>query len=84
LTFHEIPQKMPLIEEFIKLANVIQLDREITIKTIELRKLSKKMKLTDAIIAATALVHNLILVTNNYKDFHYIDDLKQIDPNTIS
>jgi predicted nucleic acid-binding protein len=83
LTFHEIPQKMPLIEEFIKLANVIQLDREITLKAIDIRKLSKKIKLADAIIAATAIVHDLILVTNNLKDFQHISELKLIDPHSI-
>ncbi len=34
----------------------------------------------DSLIGATALVHNLILVTNNTKDFEGIDNLRIINP----
>jgi predicted nucleic acid-binding protein len=84
LTYHEIPEKMALIEEFIKLADIIQLDRAITLKTIEIRKLSKRMKIADAIIAATALIHGLILITNNTKDFLHIENLVLIDPHSYN
>jgi toxin FitB len=42
------------------------------------------MKLGDAIIAATALVHGLALVTNNTKDFTHIEGLVIIDPHAIT
>jgi predicted nucleic acid-binding protein len=84
LTYHEIPEKMPLIEDFIGLAIILQLTKEVTLKTIEIRKQNRKMKLADAIIAATALVHSLILITNNTKDFIDIDGLVVIDPHTIT
>ena len=74
---------MDLIEEFIKLANVIALDAVLTKRTIELRRKHRKFKLGDAIIASTALVNNLILVTNNVKDFSNVKDLKVIDPHRI-
>jgi toxin FitB len=83
LTYHEVPDKMPLIEDFISLATILPLDKAVTKKAIELRKYNKKMKLADAIIAATALVHGLTLLTNNTKDFTHIEDLPIIDPHAI-
>jgi len=38
------------------------------------------MKLPDAIIAATALVYDLTLVTRNVADFKNIDRLKLVNP----
>jgi hypothetical protein len=38
------------------------------------------IKLSDAIIAATAIVNNLYLITNNVKDFDMIQNLKIINP----
>ena len=83
LTNHEIPNKMPLIENFIRLATILSLYKTVTNKTIELRRYNKKMKLGDAIIAATALVHGLILLTNNTKDFTHIQELLVIDPHAV-
>ncbi len=84
LTYHEIPDKMPLIEDFINLATVLQLNQAVKIKTIEIRKQQRKLKLADAIIAATALVNNLVLITNNTKDFDQIQDLVVIDPHSLA
>jgi predicted nucleic acid-binding protein len=83
LTHHESPDKLPLIEEFINLATILPLDKNVTKTAIQLRRNQRKLKLGDAIIAATALVYNLILITNNTKDFKSIQDLKIIDPHTI-
>jgi len=83
LTNHEIPGKMPLIENFISLAMVLPLDKDVTNKTIELRRSYTKLKLGDAIIAATAVVHDLILVTNNIKDFKNIAGIAVIDPHAL-
>ncbi len=38
--------------------------------------LSHRLKLADAVIAATCLVYDLPLLTYNVKDFGYIEDLK--------
>lgn len=83
LTYHESNDKMILIEQFVNLADVIPLNDEITTKTIELRRGYRKLKLGDAIIAATAVTHQLTLLTNNLRDFSNIKHLKIIDPHDI-
>jgi len=57
----------------------IFLTKEIEKQTISVRK-SNKIKLPDAIIAATAMVHNLTLVTHNTDDFKNIQKLKILNP----
>jgi len=57
---------------------VYHIDDEIIDKTIELRK-KHKIKLPDAIIAATAIVNNFILISHNAKDFQKIMELSFID-----
>jgi len=83
LTYNEAPDKMPLIEEFISLATVLPLDKVVTQKAIELRRSKRKLKLADAIIAATAIVSQLTLVTNNSRDFSNIAGLRIIDPHNV-
>ena len=56
-------------KEFISYANVFELDEEIAEQTIALRQ-RFKIKTPDAIIAATALINNLTVVTNNSDDFN--------------
>jgi len=65
--------------EFISFANVISLSNEIGDLTIDVRRESK-IKLPDAVIAATALNNNLILVTRNDKDFKDVKKLKVYNP----
>jgi predicted nucleic acid-binding protein len=66
-------------EEFFAIVPILPIDEPVVLRAIELRQ-RKKMSLGDAIIAATALVHNLVLVTRNTKDFTWIDGLNLIDP----
>lgn len=54
--------------KFVSFANVLPLSEAIVDRTIQLKQ-TGKIKLPDAIIAATALCHNLNLVTHNEKDF---------------
>lgn len=51
---------------------IIDTSKDIAFKALENRE-KKKIKLADNIIAATAQVNNLILVTRNIKDFNNID-----------
>jgi predicted nucleic acid-binding protein len=62
------------------LSNVYQLTDAGTEKTIQLRRSYRGLKLGDALIAATALVNNFVLITRNTKDFHQIIGLKVINP----
>jgi len=57
---------------------LIGLTERVVLKSIEIRKF-KKIKLGDAIIAATALVHDLTLITRNLNDFKGIEKLKILD-----
>ena len=74
-------QETQIVASFVAGSNVIALTRSIVLKTIEIRK-AKKMKLPDAVIAATALVHDLTLISRNDGDFKNIADLKYINPFT--
>jgi predicted nucleic acid-binding protein len=65
------------------LATILPLNTPVTKKAIELRRNQRKLKLGDAIIGATAVVHNLILITNNVKDFNNIQGLEVIDPHNL-
>ncbi len=70
---------LEVINNFINDVLVIELEQTIKNKTAEIRK-SVKIKLPDAIIAATALVYGMTLVTRNSKDFDAISDLLKINP----
>ena len=83
LGYNDVPDKMRTMEEFVDTATVLPLDDIVTHKTIELRRLHKKLKLGDAIIAASALVHNLTLLSRNLADFKNIEGLSVIDPHTL-
>lgn len=67
------------IIEFIDSANVINLTEDIANQTIDLRK-KRKIRLPDAIIAATALTYKLTLISRNSKDFDGIDGLDFLNP----
>jgi predicted nucleic acid-binding protein len=57
----------------------VELDPEISIIFLELMEkyvLSHRLSLPDALIAATALRHNVSLYTLNLKDFKYIPGIK--------
>lgn len=70
---------LQLLYTFINDAMVIELEQSIKLKAAELRK-SFNLKLPDAIIAATAVVHNHCLLSRNVKDFRNIEGLEFINP----
>ncbi len=74
LGFNGNDNELKRVAEFIALANIVFVDDAIADKTIELRKIYK-IKLPDAIIAATALVYNLTIITRNTSDFKNIEGL---------
>lgn len=82
LGFNGNADELKRLADFIGLANIVFIDDAIADKTIELRK-AYKIKLPDAIIAATALVYSLTIITRNTSDFKNIHDLACIDPYTL-
>jgi predicted nucleic acid-binding protein len=65
--------------EFLTFADIIPLNEIIVNRTILLRK-SVKIKTPDAIIASTALISDLTLITNNISDFKRVIGLKTFNP----
>lgn len=62
------------LENLFNIARVLPMSRDIVDKAIQLRR-QRKMGLADSFIAATALDHNIPLVTRNKGDFEWIEDL---------
>jgi predicted nucleic acid-binding protein len=67
------------LREFIALSFAYGINDEIIEQTIELRK-NYKIKIPDAIVAATAMVNKFILVTRNITDFKNIEGLDLLNP----
>jgi len=65
-------------EAFISLADVLEIDKQIIQICIDIRK-NYKIKVPDAIIAATAIAQDLILVTRNEEDFANLQGLQFIN-----
>lgn len=61
---------------------VVELTESVILKTIAIRK-SRRIKIPDAIIAATALVYDLTLITHNLSDFEGISGLKIMDAHSL-
>ena len=68
-----------VMETFINACSIININNDIVDKTISIKK-AKKIKLPDAIIAATALLNNLVLLSRNLADFKSIEELDVTDP----
>jgi predicted nucleic acid-binding protein len=71
-----------MLTNFMNDSTVFDLTNNIVEACILIRK-NHKTKLPDAIIAATALVYELSLITRNIKDFENITGLKTIDPHSL-
>jgi predicted nucleic acid-binding protein len=68
---------------FVSNSTIVGINDSIIQETIRIRK-SFKIKLPDALIAATAIVNNLKLIADNDKDFKKVPELEYINPNTIT
>lgn len=68
--------------EFVNDSTVLALTPEVVQACIKLRR-ERKMRTPDAIIAATAIMHNLVLLTDNEIDFLNIPQLEVINPNKL-
>ncbi len=67
---------------FINVAEIHALEESIILQTIALRR-ARRIKIPDAVIAATALVYDLTLITHNTSDFEGIPSLRLIDPHLL-
>lgn len=66
--------------DFVSDSRIYPLSDEIVEKTIWIRQLQQKPKLPDCIIAATALIHDMVLLTRNESDFSKIPGLRFVNP----
>jgi predicted nucleic acid-binding protein len=79
LRFNDTPENEAVLEEFINMSKIYPLSNNVVERTIKLCK-QIKIKLPDAIIAATALIEGFTLVTRNINDFMKISDLILLNP----
>jgi len=78
LSFPQLSEKEEkTIRELLSHFSTISLDEAIKEKTITLRR-SKRLKLPDAIIVATAYIHKFILVTSD-KALHTVTDMNVLE-----
>jgi len=84
LGYNDFPHKMSAMSNFVSLSEILPLNENVTEKTIELKRSFRKMKLGDAIIAATAIACNLTLITRNVDDFKFIPNFTVLNPYEIS
>lgn len=67
------------LEQLFRVAQVLPISQPVLERAVALRQI-RKMSLGDSIIAGTALVHNLMLVTWNTDDFQWIEQIRLLNP----
>lgn len=72
------PLDIDIYLQFISGSIVLSIEESIIKETVHIRK-NYKLKLPDALIAATAIVYKLTLVADNDKDFLRIPSLKYLN-----
>ena len=82
LGFRTSAEAEKLLTDFTDDCLVLPITEAVSDKTIELRK-SYKIKLPDALIAATALVYGFTLVSRNISDFEKVEGLEYVDAHTV-
>jgi predicted nucleic acid-binding protein len=71
-----------VLEEFVSDSTILNLSDDVISLTINIRK-KNKIKIPDAIIAATAISTNCTLVTRNVSDFERVEGLSLINPHSL-
>ena len=80
LGFHKISaSEKEKLEAFFDSIIILDLTLQIANEAIKFRQ-KKNISLGDSIIASTALIHKLPVVTANVEDFKWIKELKLINP----
>lgn len=73
------PADLDVFVNFVNDSDVIGIEPNIIAQTIDIRK-NYKLKVPDAIIAATALINGFTLISDNDSDFKKVPHLKYINP----
>jgi len=73
------PSQLRILHKFMDVATILPIEQPVIETTVWLRQ-QKKIGLGDAIIAATAIVYNKVLVTRNISDFKSISGLIVFNP----
>ena len=68
LSFHFSADQEQVVRAFLQEFRLVEISSPVMELSVKIRR-KKKIKLPDAIIAASAIHHDLILVTRNIKDF---------------
>jgi len=79
LRFNDTPKNEAVLADFVNASVIHPLNADVVELTIELCKRGR-IKLPDAIIAATARVKRLTLVTRNTDDFKSVPSLELLNP----
>jgi len=72
------PDGFEKCKRLVETATIYLIDDFVANKAIDIKR-GKRIKLADAVIAATALLNNLKLVTRNVDDFKMIDGLEVVN-----
>ncbi len=67
------------IKHFLLNFVTLNIDDQVAEETIRIRKMYK-LKLGDALISATSIMHDAVLVSRNEKDFSKVEGLKFLNP----
>jgi predicted nucleic acid-binding protein len=79
LRYNDTPENEAVLSGFIGSSVIYSLSPAVVRRTIELCK-HTKIKLPDAVIAATAITEGFILVTRTIDDFKHISGLDLLNP----
>jgi predicted nucleic acid-binding protein len=74
--------KEQAVKDFISDCEILEITTDVISHCVIIRR-DKKIKTPDAIIAATAIANDYILISNNDKDFKSIQGLKYINPYSV-
>lgn len=73
------PEGFEKCKKLINAAHIYPLDDAVASRAIELKR-KVRIKLADAVIAATAVEHGLRLATRNIDDFRAVEGIEVFDP----
>jgi len=68
-----------LLRQFFTISTLLPIDQDVLDEAARLRQ-RRKMSLGNALVAATARVYDLPLLTHNLADFDWIEGLVVVDP----